>query len=744
MLARLRDVMAGTGAPQERLDEIVGLIAAEMNAEVCSAYVRRAGDMLELFANIGFKDTSVHQTRLRVGEGLIGDIAAHARPLALSDAQAHPKFVFRPETGEEVFHSLMGVPILRGGRVIGVLAVQNEKTRKYREEDVETLQTVAMVLAEMVSSGELVGREEMLPADGNALLPLRMEGVRFNAGLAIGTAVLHEPRLAASQMVAEDVGDERARLHLAVNDMHGALEDMFEDEGLIDDGEHREVLETFRMIAEDAGWLKRIDETIQSGLTAEGAVIKVHNDIRSRMSQVSDPYLRERIHDFEDLAHRLLKHLSGHGGPNLEEPLPDDTVLVARNMGPAQLLDYDRTKLRGLVLEEGTVTSHVAIIARALDIPVVGHVRGILGRIEGADPVVVDGDRAQVFIRPGEDVQQAFQETLTAQRRQREAYAALRDLPAETLDGQRVSLMINAGLLADLEHGVEVGADGVGLYRTEVPFMVRSKFPDVDDQEDFYTKVYEEVGERPVVFRSLDVGGDKVLPYWDETNEENPAMGWRAIRISLDRPAMLRQQLRALIRAASGRELRVMFPMVAEVAEFKDARRLFDMEWEREEANGTTMPTALKVGVMLEVPSLAVQMPALMREIDFLSIGSNDLLQFLFASDRGNPRLSDRYDMLSPLVLNFLRTVVRQGEEAGVPVSLCGEMASRPLEAMALVGLGFRRLSVVPPAVGPVKTMIRSLSLPPLEEYLNDLCETTHRSVREQLRTFARDHGILI
>lgn len=744
LLARLRDIMAGHGSGQERLNRIVTLIAEDLAAEVCSVYVRRAGDLLELFANVGFKEQAVHFTRLRVGEGLVGDIAAHARPLAASDAQSHPKFVFRPETGEESFHSLMGVPILRGGRVIGVLVVQNKTYRRYQDEDVETLQTVAMVLAELIGGGELIGKVELLPADGNALLPLRLEGVRFNGGIGIGIAVMHETQISVDRMVAADIGHEHERLRQAVADMHGALDALFGKGDLARDGEHREVIETFRMIAEDAGWIARIGEAINGGLTAEAAVQKVQNDIRARLSQVQDPYLRERVHDFEDLAHRLLKHLVGPDAARDSGGLPEDTILVARNMGPAQLLDYDREKLRGLVLEEGAATSHVAIIARALDIPVVGHLRDALTRVETGDPIIVDGDRAQVFIRPGEEIQQAFAESLLALARQRDAYLDLKDEPAATLDGERIGLMVNAGLLAELEYVDRFGADGVGLYRTEVPFMVRADFPSVPEQEQFYTRILDRVRDKPTVFRTLDVGGDKVLPYWQMTDEENPAMGWRAIRISLDRPAMLRQQLRALIRAGGGRDLRVMFPMIADVAEFRAARKLFDMELERERRLGTILPTSWKVGVMLEVPSLAFQLPTLLREVDFLSIGSNDLMQFLFASDRGNPRLSDRYDMLSPPVLNFLRLVAEQCTAADRPFSLCGEMASRPLEAMTLIGLGFRALSVVPATVGPIKKMIRSLEVAPLAAYLAGMQDSPERSLRERLRAFARDHGVAI
>ncbi len=741
LLARLRDVMAGGGTAQERLQRIVTLIAGDMVAEVCSIYVQRAGEVLELFATQGLRHDAVHRTRLRVGEGLIGDIALSARPYALADAQNHPKFAFRPETGEEIYQSLMGVPILRDGRVIGVLAIQNRTRRHYTEEEVETLQTVAMVLAEMVAGGEVISQDELLPAD--RLMPVRLEGVRLNAGLGIGLAVLHRPSVNVSRLVAENADVERDRLRRAVTEMHGAIDAMLEADD-VGAGASRDILEAYRMIAEDAGWMARIDEAVGGGLTAEAAVQKVRNDIHARMSQIADPYLRERVHDMEDLADRLLRHLVGDGGTAARGDLPDDVILIARSMGPAQLLDYERRSLRGLVLDEGSPTAHVTIVAHALDIPVVGHARDVLDKVGEGDPVVVDGDNAQVFIRPGEDVRRTFADSLAERDQRRASYAAMRDLPAVTLDGATISLNINAGLLIDLPALGETGADGIGLYRTEIPFLVGAEIPDAAAQEALYTRIYDAAENRPVIFRTLDIGGDKALPDWDQGDEENPAMGWRAIRVSLDLPVMLRRQLRALVRAAAGRPLRIMFPMIAEVSEFAAARDLLDQELESEAARGTKLPEFVSVGAMVEVPSLAFQLPALIARADFLSVGSNDLLQFLFASDRGSLRNACRYDTLSPVVLTVLRAVLDACDETGVPVSLCGEMAGDPLDAMALIGLGFRSLSMAPPAIGPVKTMVRSLSLAPLVETMETIDVTTIQSLRSQLRAFALDHGVMI
>jgi len=743
LLARLRDVMAGGGSAEERLDKVVQLIARDVVAEVCSCYVMRAGEVLELFATEGLKKTAVHQTRLRVGEGLVGDIAAHARPLALADAQSHANFAYRPETGEEIYHSLMGVPIIRGGRVIGVLVVQNRSMRHYTDEEIETLETVAMVLAELVASGELVNRDELVPVDGNAVLPLRLEGIRLNAGVGIGVAVLHQPRLTIRRLVAEDPEIESERLRLALAGIKTALDELFSRPEMRD-GEHRDVLETYRMFTEDKGWRGRIKEAIKSGLTAEAAVQKVHDDMRARMSQITDPYLRERLHDFEDIANRLLQFLAS-GEESVAKPeLPEDGILIARTMGPMDLFDYDPARLRGLVLEEGSPTMHVAIVARALDIPVVGRCKDVLDRVEPLDPVIVDGDNGQVFVRPTDDIRDIFVES-TVQRQQRAAqYAMLRNVPAETKDGIQVRLMMNAGLLLDMQHLHESGADGIGLYRTELPFMARSALPDVEVQTALYTKILDQAEGKPVVFRTLDVGGDKILPYWNPNEEDNPALGWRSIRITLDRPAVLRAQLRALLRAAGGRELRIMFPMIAEVAELVQARAILDIEVARERRLGHPLPETIKVGTMMEVPALAFQLDALLPLVDFISVGSNDLTQFLFAVDRNNPRICDRYDPLSPAMLTFLKGVADRCDAAGVAMSVCGEMAGRPLEAMALIGLGVRILSVASPSVGPVKAMIRSLEVEGVASYLGGLLTSPVHSLRDRLRDFALDHGVVL
>ncbi len=741
LLARVRDLMAGTGTAEQRLDQIAAIVANDLVAEVCSIYVRRAGDILELFATRGLKPSSVHNTRLRVGEGIIGEIAALARPFALADAQEHPSFAYRPETGEEAFHSMMGVPILRSGRVIGVMAVQNRTRRNYNEEEVESLQTVAMVLAELVSGGELIDPHELLPADGLASAPLRLEGLRLNGGIGIGQAVVHRPHFRIERLVAEDPDVELERLQTAFVEMHGAIDDMMTSEHMKASGEHRDIMETYSMIARDQGWLKRMEEAIKAGLTAEAAVQRVLDDLRARMAQVSDPYLRERVHDFEDLAHRLLQHLLGEpSGPDLSV-LEDGAILIAKSLGPAQLLDYDANYLTGVILEEGSPTAHVAIIARALDIPVIGRIKGIMDRVSEGDPVVVDGDRAQVFLRPGEDIKRSFLDNVRLHKERREYYNELIPLPSDTKDEQHVTLLANAGLLVDVEQMRDLGAEGVGLFRTEIQFMMRTELPGVEDQTELYKRILETADGRHVTFRTLDVGSDKTLPYLESDDEENPSMGWRAIRVGLDRPMLLRRQMRAMVRAAKQCEtdVSIMFPMVTEVEEFITARKLLDREIESE-APGRK----IFAGAMLEVPGLLFQLEQILEEVDFLSVGSNDLMQFLFATDRGNPRLSDRYDTLSPAALRMLKSVVDNCNAANVPVTVCGEMAGRPLEAMALVGLGYRRLSMANPSIGPVKEMTRSLNVADLHGFVEPLLASAEHSLRGKLRSFALDHGVAV
>ncbi len=735
--------MGGDGSAQERLDRVVRVIAQNMVAEVCSVYLARAGSVLELFSTEGLKEEAVHRTRLQVGEGLVGLVAERGLPLNLSEAPKHPRFAYRPETGEDIYHSFLGVPILRNGKVSGVLVVQNVTPRFYSPEEVEALQTISMVLAELVSSGDLINIDELSEDSVELGHSITLNGLSLASGIASGVAVFTKPKIRITKTIADDVEEERKRLETSLAQMRSQLEEMLEHPDFAQGGEHREVLETYRLFAYDRGWQDKMREAIDSGLTAEAAVERVQQENRARMAKIRDPYLRERIQDFEDLAGRLIRIIQGE---TVDTPtkLTQDSVLVARSVGPAELMDFDRKYLKAVVLEEGSSTAHVTIIARAMGIPVMGQISNLLTHVDTGDEIVVDTAHNHVYVRPNDEVIAGYREAVKVQEQLLAEYAAERELPAETLDGERVELMMNAGLLADLPSLETTGAEGIGLFRTEFQFMVSPALPRVDEQTKVYSAVLDAAGDKPVVFRTLDIGGDKPVPFLPREPEENPAMGWRAIRVALERPALLRYQLRALLYAAAGRNLSVMFPMIAEVAELKKCKAILRKEILRLEKFGKIPPKEIKVGCMFEVPSLSWQLDSLLEEVDFLSIGTNDLLQFFFACDRSNPKLADRYDMLAPSVLSFLRMIISACHTADVPVTVCGEMGGRAIEAMALVALGLKKISVSPSSIGTVKRLLRSVDMNQLRAFLVEHIQSPEHSVRDSLFLFARDHNIKV
>ncbi|MCD2175739.1 phosphoenolpyruvate--protein phosphotransferase [Rhizobium sp. C4] len=742
LLKRLRELMAEALEPQERLDKIVQQIAQNMVAEVCSVYVLRSDGVLELYATEGLKKDAVHLAQLKMGQGLVGTIAASAQSLNLSDAQSHPAFRYLPETGEEIFHSFLGVPILRVGRALGVLVVQNRAQRTYREEEVEAMETTAMVIAEMIATGEL----KKITRPGLELdlsRPVSIEGDSYGEGIGLGHVVLHEPRIVVTNLLNEDTEYELKRLNEALDSLRISIDDLLSRRDVSMEGEHREVLETYRMFAHDRGWVRKLEEAIRNGLTAEAAVEKVQSDTKARMIRLTDPYLRERMHDFDDLANRLLRQLTGYG-PKGGGGLPTDAIIVARAMGAAELLDYPREHIRGLVLEEGAVTSHVVIVARAMGVPIVGQASGLVALAENGDPIIIDGDGGSVHLRPPSELRVSYEEKVRFRARRQEQFRALRSVEPITKDGQRINLLMNAGLLVDLPQLNESGAIGVGLFRTELQFMIASNMPKLEEQEAFYRSVLRQAAGRPVTFRTLDIGGDKVVPYFRGADEENPALGWRAIRLSLDRPGLIRTQLRALLRAASGQELRMMIPMVTEVAELRAVRELMQKEFQHLSRFGYELPKKLQFGAMLEVPALMWQLDELMAEVDFVSVGSNDLFQFSMAVDRGNARVADRFDNLGRPFLRILRDIVRAAERNNTSLTLCGEMAGKPLSAMALMGIGFRSISMSPASIGPVKAMLLGLDVKQLGDVMNAALDEGYprEPMRHILEKFAEANNL--
>ncbi|HVR90643.1 MAG TPA: phosphoenolpyruvate--protein phosphotransferase [Novosphingobium sp.] len=744
ILTRLHEVMASRSHAQAKLNTVVEVIGESLHSEVCSIYLLREG-MLELFATRGLAQEAVHVTRMALGEGLVGTIAGDIETLNLAEATAHPDFSYRPETGEDKFHSFAGVPIVRRERSVGVLCVQHTEPRRYEDVEIEALQTVAMVLSELIANAGLVDEEEAFGLSAAQTGPERLAGLALVKGLASGVAVFHQPRITIEHVVAEDTEAERQRVYLAFDKMREQIDRMAGQAEFGVGGEHNEVLDTYKMFAYDEGWSRRINEAIDSGLTAEAAIERVQQHTRMRMRRIDDPLLADRMHDLEDLANRLLRTVSGQLGTAASQGLRGDAILIARNLGPAELLEYDKRRLKGVILEEGSLTAHVVIVARAMGIPVLGRVRGLRGVIREGDQLLLDGDQGNATVRPLPAMVEAFETRFAKSRERQAAYAAMRDVEPFTRDGTRITVMMNAGLREDMPMLSLTGADGIGLFRTEFQFLVSATLPARERQTRLYRDVLDAAGGKPVVFRTVDIGGDKILPYLrhnDGEHEENPAMGWRALRVALERDGLLKVQARSLLEAAAGRTLNVMFPMVSEPWEFEQAKAVFEKQLGWLKGQKKLLPEAIRYGAMLEVPALAEMLDVLAPQLSFLSIGTNDLTQFLFAADRAHPKLAERYDWLSPAILRFLKRIQLATMGHNVDVTVCGEMGGRRLEALALIGLGIRRLSITPAAIGPIKELVRKIDIEEISAAMTGWLAAPPTDMRTEMLAWAQARGI--
>ncbi len=738
MMNRLRQLMAEGGEVQARLNGTVRLIANTMVADVCSIYLRTAKNELELVATEGLKQSAAGRTRMRMDEGLVGRIAQTAEPLAIQDAPRHPDFSYRPETGEDPFHAFLGVPILRGGRVSGVLVVQNRTERTYGEDEVESLETIAMVLAEIVAAEALGSVLEERPTRRATLI-----GRILSEGLAMGPVRLHDPVVPAAKFFAADPEKELRRLDAALEALRASVDQMLAaDPGALL-GEPRDVLETYRMLANDPSWAERLRDGVRGGLSAEASIDRTRREHRARLESARDVYLRERLYDLEDLDNRLLRILGGNSATQYADG-SKGAILVARRLGPAELLEYRNAGLAAIALEESSATSHAAIVARALGIPAIGSLESLTTDIETGDKIIIDAEEGIVHLRPEQAVRDAYKTRMTLRKQRQAAFKRLRKSPARTKDGVDVSLMLNAGLRLDLDNLEVTGAEGVGLFRTEFQFLVAERIPQLSEQINFYKRVYETAGNKPVIFRTLDFGADKIMPSVSLVREENPALGLRSLRFALDHKGVFRRQMRALIRAADGKPLSVMFPMVTTAAEFFEAKALLHKELAWNRRRGHPMPEQLQIGAMLEVPAFAFALEEIASEVDFISIGTNDLMQFFFAADRMTPTISDRYDILSRPAIKMLAMVHDVCEQHGIEVSICGAAAGSPIEALALVAIGYKKLSMPAGGIGPVKRMVRSLKLEPFQKDFRNIIINKNSSFRNDLLALARDHQVLL
>jgi len=741
IITGLHNIMASRSAVQKKLDHVVNNIGEALSSEVCSIYIRRNG-LLELFATRGLNQKAVHSAKLAIGDGLVGTIAETVDILNLDEAAIHPNFLYLPETGEEKFHSFAGVPIIKNENAVGVLSVQHVEPRRYDDVEMEALQTVAMVLAELIANADLIDDVTSLGLIDDGTIALT--GLPLVVGMGAGHATYHRPHVHIEHTLADDIEAERQRVYSAFGKMREQIDMIANQADFMKGGEHEEVLSTYKMFAYDEGWSRRINEAIDSGLTAEAAIDRVQQHTRMRMRQIDDPLLAERMHDLEDLSNRLLRIVSGQMSTAAQLGLREDTILIARNLGPAELLEYDRRRLKGVILEEGSLTAHVTIVARAMGIPVLGQIRGVRKYIRENDLLLLNVNEKSLVIRPSQASEDLFRKEIADRQKKKAIYNQLRDKPAITKDGHRIDLMINAGLKDDMTTIAATGADGIGLFRTEFQFLVSATLPRRERQEKFYRDVLDAAGDKPVTFRTIDIGGDKILPYLrqEEDNEDNPALGWRALRMGLAHPGLMKTQARALLEAAAGRTLNVMFPMISEPWEFDEAKAYFDGQLDYLNRRKRPIPLKTRYGAMLEVPALADMLDILIPKIDFISIGTNDLTQFLFAADRAHPKLAERYDWLSPAILRFINRIVQNTKDEDIDLSICGEMGGRTLEALALIGMGITRLSITPAAIGPVKAMIQSCNLSEVKCKISDLISQPPEDIRYNLLLWAHEHNI--
>ena len=702
---------------------IMKIISEETSAKSVDLYVKVDDVSLEGIASFPISEDA---KSIRIGDGVVGKVGGDNQT---SFAASKKSFQ-------------MALPIKRWSKTIGVLSLEYKKSHEYNEEEIESLETVCMFLSEYISSEDISLYIKKLIKSRGIISKDKLKGVVINPGYGIGNVVVHRRRRAVAEVFAKDKDKEIEKLEDARQKMNKDLEQKFNQEKL-NNTEQVEILDAYRMIANDKGWYKRITNHINSGLTAEAAVEQAYTEMWNRLSGATDAYLKERLHDLRDIADRLRLYLSGEDC-NVDTNKYEEIIIVATSMGPADLMDYDYKKIRGLIIEECTPTMHVSIVAKTLNVPVISGIDGLFKEVKEGSIISIDGRDGVVVVNPSQSVIDKISKKIEAKLNEQKQIEKLKNLKSKTKDKERVNLYINIGMDFDFDNIIKTNCDGVGLYRTEIPFMSSEKMPDIDKQVDCYKRLYEASAGKKIIFRSLDVGSDKLLPYWNSITEENPAIGWRSIRITLDRRAILRKQMRAFIRAAAGKELNVMFPMVSNLDEFLEARETFMFAYEHEKKIGSSLPLKVNLGMMIEVPSVVFQLREILKYCDFISVGTNDLYQFFFACDRGNPRLDGRYDVLSAPFLNLMRKIIKEANMANVPCSVCGEMASSPIDAMALIGLGFRNLSVSSASYGKVKAMIRSLSAKGIEDYLNNILSSSRKTLRPQLKSYAVDHAIEI
>lgn len=708
---------------EEKIAEVLKIFANSFEADKIALYATVDENYLE---KIGGINDSNFKSTLRFNDENVGLCALNCRTINTKD-----------ET--ESFYQLC-VPIIRMYNTIGVIVLG--KNSEFDENTVSAIETLSLSLVDFISSKSVNEYKNRLIKEKGFVIRDSLKGVGLNAGYGVGKVVLHRRHRELVNIFAENIELEQSRLDEGRKKMSEYLDKKIaQTENSI--GNSVAIMEAYKMFAQDKGWYKKISADISKGYTAEAAIEHVYEEMWNKLSLTDDVYLKEKLYDLRDVSDRLRSFVAGE--TENTEVLPDeDIVIIAQNMGPADLMDYNYEKIKGLVIEDGTATMHAVIVAKALNIPVIAKIHGVLQEVKSGELIALNGENGKLYIHPSDEIISEFKEKSFGRKNIFAELKTLRNLPTETLDGTKINLALNYGFDLDFDYIEPTNCDGIGLYRTEIMYMASEKMPDVETQQKQYARLFNKMGSKRIIFRTLDVGSDKLLPYWGEIKEENPAIGWRSIRITLDRRAILRQQIRALLRASAGKTLNIMFPMISTLQEFLEAKETVMLEYEREKTRKNPTAKQINIGIMIEVPSIVFQLDEILQEVDFISVGTNDLYQFTFACDRGNPRLSNRYDVLSAPFLRLMKTIVDKAGQYKVYCSVCGEMAGNPIEAMVLIGMGYRNFSVSGSSYAKVKKMIRSLKKEDIEDYVKLLFKSNKKSLRPQLLSYALDHGIAI
>ncbi len=746
MLDTLRRIVQDINSARD-LSEACSLIVAEvktaLHTDVCSVYLSDySRSELVLMATDGLRLSAVGKVRLKFGQGLTGLAASRSEPINVEDAPAHPAFRYIAATGESPFHGYLGVPMIRRRRVLGVLVAQQREQRKYTADEESFLVTLAAQLAGCINQAEIRQILERLGDDALAGT-LFLDGVASARGLGLGEAVVVFPATALGQVPDKDIQDpeaEAANFRQAVAAELAELQRLGERMRLLLSPGDRALLDAYALLLGSDSLVNGTLERIHAGNWAPGALRATVLEYADIFTEMDDPYLKERSADIVDLGQRLLNRLQIDKA--IERHYPDNTILMGEEVSVSQLLDVPPEKLKGVVSVHGTGTSHVALLARGLGIPAVFGVSNLPpGRLHGRE-VVVDGYTIRVCIQPNPALRQEYQKLIAEEAKLSSDLEHLRDLPAETPDGHRLAIHANSGLFADIAAARNSGVEGVGLYRSELHFFLRDRFPGEEEQAIIYSRVLRIMDPHPVVLRTLDVGGDKALPYFP-INEQNPFLGWRGIRISLDQPDLFKTQLRAMLRAGSiYSNLSILFPMISNVSELDEALDLLHSAHSELLQDGVRFKRP-RIGIMIEVPSAAYQIESLLRRVDFVSIGTNDLTQYLLAVDRNNDRVAKLYDPLHPAVLGVIRYVIDKGQAVGRPVGICGEMAGDPASALLLLAMGADSLSMNLGSVLKIKWMIRSVPHAAAQALLADILPLEHASaIRERANAFLEQYGL--